>query len=235
MRIRLDVFGSRRNRCSMSLALLRKLSSNAVALEIFMGRKMASWILFPSSYGARPGHQVCKRHSSASLSRIILILLARARPADSFQKRPYYQFLCPTLPRFGSTAARAHNKANVGCWHIAGDVLASLKVRYGIGGPAATYFGERPESARPGRSPRACRRSAHHPSRPFGALFAKGSSGHKAILTRSKALTRHQASRPRGGRLASVLRCSASCLSNIARAAAERFSLSSSRCSVHQP
>ena len=29
-------------------------------------------------------------------------------------------------------------------------------------------------------------------------------------------------------------RCSASCLSNIARAAAERFSVSSSRCSVHQ-
>jgi hypothetical protein len=42
----------------MSLVLLRKLSSNAVALEIFMGRKMACWILLPSSYGARPGHQV---------------------------------------------------------------------------------------------------------------------------------------------------------------------------------
>ena len=33
---------------------------------------------------------------------------------------------------------------------------------------------------------------------------------------------------------ASRARCSASCLSNIARAAAERFSVSSSRCSVHQ-
>jgi hypothetical protein len=46
-----------------------KLSSNAVALELFMGREMACWILFPSSYGARPEHQVCKRHSSAPLSR----------------------------------------------------------------------------------------------------------------------------------------------------------------------
>ena len=48
----------------------------------------------------------------------------------------------------------------------------------------------------------------------------------------------YHASRPRGGRLVAAVsgaaRCSASCLSNIARAAALRFSLSSSRCSVHQ-
>jgi hypothetical protein len=49
----------------------------------------------------------------------------------------------------------------------------------------------------------------------------------------SDVLKPHHASRPRGGR-AVAARCSASCLSNIARAAAERFSLSSSRCSVHQ-
>src|SRR5215471_11816589 len=49
---------------------------------------------------------------------------------------------------------------------------------------------------------------------------------------------RHHASRPRGGRLIVAVswaaRCSASCMSNIARAAALRFSLSSSRWSVHQ-
>src|SRR6516162_2581222 len=44
----------------------------------------------------------------------------------------------------------------------------------------------------------------------------------------------YHASRPRGGRAGIAARCSASCLSNIARAAALRFSESSSRCSLHQ-
>jgi hypothetical protein len=55
IRTRLDVFGSRRNYCSMSLVLFRKLSSNAVALEIVMGRENVLLDLFPSSYGACPG------------------------------------------------------------------------------------------------------------------------------------------------------------------------------------
>ena len=43
-------------------------------------------------------------------------------------------------------------KLDVGLWHIADDVLAALTVRYGAGCPAATCFGEPPESAHPSPS-----------------------------------------------------------------------------------
>ena len=38
-----------------------------------------------------------------------------------------------------------------GCWHIADDVLAALKVRYGVGCLAATYLDDRPVPAQPCR------------------------------------------------------------------------------------
>jgi hypothetical protein len=55
----------------------------------------------------------------------------------------------------------------VGSWHIADDVLAALKVRYGVGCPAATYLGERPESALPRRWSVLRRRTGVHPERTF--------------------------------------------------------------------
>jgi hypothetical protein len=63
---------------------------------------------------------------------------------------------------------------DVGYWHIADDVLAALKVRYGVGSPAATYLGERPESAQPRRPRGFRRRTVVHPTSRFTAVMVNG-------------------------------------------------------------
>jgi hypothetical protein len=73
----------------MSLVLFQKLSSNAVALEIVMGRENGMLDLFPSSYGACTGPSV-QVPFERSLSRSILILLARAAPGVKLEAdRPF--------------------------------------------------------------------------------------------------------------------------------------------------
>jgi len=56
--------------------------------------------------------------------------------------------LAPTgsLRRLMVSATCRGSSARVCHWHIAADVVAALKVRYGAGSSAATYLGECPES-----------------------------------------------------------------------------------------